>query len=211
MSSSCLAWLALSKHCMDECYIVMLKALRDRLTLCGVFEVRGEDAVFACDEFIADLLEQLTGGERPFTQGSCLVLSCFQKTHINIAVLHIFIMCWLSAAHSPKTRTQNSLPLILEVQMMTTYVGRGCWLGFSQREPSDSESPSPKELWVTTTWTVPPEMLASSRANQGSWEGEMAVPPGPHSMALSMNCSNSSLMGILSESVTGNETNIKYK
>lgn len=59
--------------------------------------------------------------------------------------------------------------------------------------------PSPKELWVTTTWTLPPETLASSRANQGSWDGEMAGPPGQHTMAFKTICSSSSLRGICSE------------
>lgn len=74
-----------------------------------------------------------------------------------------------------------------------------CWWGLSLRERSDSDIPSPSELWVTTTWTLPPETLASSRANQGSCDGEMAGPPGQHSMAFSTICSSSSLRGICSK------------
>ncbi|TNN67579.1 hypothetical protein EYF80_022252 [Liparis tanakae] len=59
--------------------------------------------------------------------------------------------------------------------------------------------PSPRELWVTTTWTLPPETLASSRASQGSWDGVMAEPRGQHSIAFRTICSSSSLRGICPE------------
>ncbi|KAG7278413.1 hypothetical protein CRUP_038576 [Coryphaenoides rupestris] len=50
--------------------------------------------------------------------------------------------------------------------------------GASLRVRRESERPSPREPPVTRTCTPPPDTLASSRASQGSWAGEMVGHPG---------------------------------
>ncbi|KAG7278415.1 hypothetical protein CRUP_038578 [Coryphaenoides rupestris] len=79
-------------------------------------------------------------------------------------------------------------------KMVHTLLQRGS--GASLRVRRESERPSPREPPVTRTCTPPPDTLASSRASQGSWAGEMVGPPGQHSMAFSTICSNSSRSGI---------------